>query len=159
MLGFVFLFLSCVIAVQTKPKEETFVPFLTTERKSRAGFSASPTLGAGSATSPSPAGAGVSRWFTRNILEPLTGPRVPEHTIKDYYFFVIATLNDGSGQYLGIFQQWWAISELQEITSQGGGGSATGAQAGRGSGYEGQAESMKQEAVSAKVKKDCMYTQ
>ncbi|KAG0056058.1 hypothetical protein BGZ83_006495 [Gryganskiella cystojenkinii] len=160
MLGFVFLLLSCFVAVQTKPKEDTFVPYLTTQRKTRVGFSSTPGSATASTSASSPSsssGAGVSRWFTKNILEPLTGPQIPDHTIKDYYFFLIATLNDGSGQYLGMFQQWWPISELQELASQAAGGVGSGgsrAVAGGGNAYESQAEAKKQEAVTAKVKKD-----
>lgn len=96
----------------------------------------------------------MSRWFNRNILAPLTGPRVPEHTVTDYYFFQIATLLDGSGQYLGAFHQWWTISELQEVGGgSGGSGGSSDAQAGL---LETQAEFRKQEAVQAKIKKDYM---
>ncbi|KAG0195787.1 hypothetical protein BGX28_000611 [Mortierella sp. GBA30] len=144
MLGFLFLLLSCVVAVQTKPKQETFVPFLTTQRKSR--VSSGPISTASSST---PSSGGVSRWFTRNILEPLSGgPRVPEHTITDYYFFHLATVNDGSGSYLGLFHQWWVLTELQEVSGSGAQGHV------QANGYETQAEARKQEAVQAKIKKD-----
>ncbi|KAF9934686.1 hypothetical protein BGZ75_002223 [Mortierella antarctica] len=146
MLGIVLLLLSCVVAVQTKPKQETFVPFLTTQRKSRfSSTSASPA----SASSTQGSG-GVSRWFTRNILEPLSGgPRVPDHTITDYYLFQLATLNDGSGSYLGLFQQWWVLTELQEVS-----GESTAGSGGQGNAYDAQAQAKKQVAVQAKIKKD-----
>ncbi|KAF9422641.1 hypothetical protein BGZ94_008524 [Podila epigama] len=138
MLGIIFLLLTAVVAAQTKPPKETFAPFITADRKNRITASQS-TNSTGSGSS------GVSGWFSRNILEPLTGPRVPEHTTTDYYFFQIATLNDGSGQYLGAFHQWWVISELQ------------GDMAANNKGLlESQAESRIQDAVQAKVKKDYM---
>ncbi|KAF9182088.1 hypothetical protein BGZ50_005133 [Haplosporangium sp. Z 11] len=152
MLGIVFLLLSCVVAVQTKPKSETFVPFLTTQRRARlSNSSASRGATASGTSSSSTNSGGVSRWFTRNILEPLTGPRVPEHTITDYYFFQLATLNDGSGSYLGMFQQWWVLTELQEVTEKNGGASSPD---GQGNVYEAQAEAQKQVAIQAKIKKD-----
>ncbi|KAF9113133.1 hypothetical protein BGX27_002126 [Mortierella sp. AM989] len=145
MLGIILLVLSAVVAVQTKPKQETFVPYLKTQRKNRLSKSSSSPSG-----SSAPSGRGVSGWFTRNILEPLTGTRIPEHTITDYYFFHIATLNDGSGQYMGILQQWWVISELQEVSD----GTTTSGSPANGNAYEAQAEGQKQEAVQAKLKKD-----
>jgi hypothetical protein len=155
MLGFVFLLLSCVVAVQTKPKQETFVPFLTTQRKNRVSGSSS---SAATSSSSSSAGNNVSGWFTRNILQPLTGgPRIPEHTITDYYFFQMATLNDGSGSYIGLFNQWFVLSELQEVSEKDGvtiaGGSS--GRAGGGNVYEAQAEAQKQNAIQAKGKRDC----
>ncbi|KAF9335298.1 hypothetical protein BGZ91_010540 [Linnemannia elongata] len=153
MLGFVFLILSCVVAVQTKPKQETFVPFLTTQRKNRVSSgSSSPAT-----TSPSISANNVSGWFTRNILQPLTGgPRIPEHTITDYYFFQMATLNDGSGSYVGLFGQWFVLSELQEVSEKDGPtiGGGSGGRAGSGNMYEGQAEAHKQNAIQAKGKRD-----
>lgn len=149
MLGFIFLVLTAVVATQTKPPKETFATFITTDRKNRitSGTSTSSNSGTSSTS------GGVSRWFNRNILAPLTGPRVPEHTVTDYYFFQIATLLDGSGQYLGAFHQWWTISELQEVGGgSGGGGGSSNAQTGL---LETQAEARKQEAVQAKIKKDC----
>ncbi|KAG0344528.1 hypothetical protein BG004_004381 [Podila humilis] len=158
MLGLVFLVLTAVVAVQTKPPKETFVTFITTDRKSRVAAAKSGTSPSilGSTSSSSPSSGGVSRWFTRNIIAPLTGPRVPEHNVTDYYFFQIATLLDGSGQYLGAFNQWWTISELQEVggtISSGAGGSVSNGQAGL---IEAQAESRKHDAVQAKIKKDYM---
>ncbi|KAG0028896.1 hypothetical protein BGZ82_008212 [Podila clonocystis] len=125
MLGLIFLVLTAVVAAQTKPPKETFATFITTDRKNR--------IASGTA--------------------PLTGPRVPEHTVTDYYFFQIATLLDGSGQYLGAFHQWWTISELQEVGGAGEGAGSSNAQAGL---LETQAEARKQEAVQAKIKKDYM---
>ncbi|KAF9558876.1 hypothetical protein EC968_006801 [Mortierella alpina] len=143
MLGIVLLVLSCVVAVQTKPARDTFVPFITTQRKSR--FSSTSTSSAST-----PGSGGVSRWFTRNILEPLSGgPRVPDHTITDYYLFLLATLNDGSGSYVGLFQQWWVLTELQEASGETAVGSGR-----QGNAYDAQAESKKQAAVQAKIKKD-----
>ncbi|KAI1306103.1 hypothetical protein EDD11_004870 [Mortierella claussenii] len=155
MLSLVFLVLSGVVAVQTKPKQETFVPFLTSQRKSRIAAASGISVTSGTATTASGRGGGssVSGWFTRNILEPIAGPRVPQYTINDYYFFLMATLNDGSGTYIGMFHQWWVLSELQEVS----GSSSSGGSAGGGSGgniHEAQAESRKQEAVEAKIKKD-----
>lgn len=149
MLGFVFLLLSGVVAVQTKPKQETFVPFLTTQRKNR--FSGSPAT-------TSSAGNNVSGWFTRNILQPLTGgPRIPEHTITDYFIFQMATLNDGSGSYIGLFNQWFVVSELQEVSEKDGATIAggNGGRSGSGNAYEAQAEAQKQNAIQAKGKRDC----
>ncbi|KAG0247452.1 hypothetical protein BG011_001453, partial [Mortierella polycephala] len=114
--------------MQTKPKSDTFVPFLTTQRKARLSNSSGSPTATTSRTSPSSTSSGVSRWFTRNVLEPLTGPRVPEHTLTDYYFFQLATLNDGSGSYLGMFQQWWVLTELQEVTEKNGGASSSDGQ-------------------------------
>ncbi|KAG0272001.1 hypothetical protein BGZ95_000128 [Linnemannia exigua] len=156
MLGFVFLLLSCVVAVQTKPKQETFVPFLTTQRKNRVSSSPSTSSSPSGRAAASSASNNISGWFTRNILQPLAGgPRVPEHTITDYYFFQMATLNDGSGSYIGLFNQWFVLSELQEISEKdgaiGGGGRAG---AGSGNVYEGQAEAQKQNAIQAKGKRD-----
>ncbi|KAF9085001.1 hypothetical protein BGX23_010055 [Mortierella sp. AD031] len=156
MFGFVFLLLSCVVAVQTKPKQETFVPFLTTQRKNRVSNS-SGAGGQSSSTSPGSSPANnVSGWFTRNILQPLTGgPRIPEHTINDYYFFQLATLNDGSGTYIGLFNQWFVLSELQEVSEKEGAVIAGGgSSAGSGNVYEGQAEARKQAAIQAKGKRD-----
>ncbi|KAG0352529.1 hypothetical protein BG005_008029 [Podila minutissima] len=148
MLGLVFLILTAVVAAQTKPPKETFATFITTERKNRiASGTSTPSRTGTSSTS----GGGVSRWFNRNILAPLAGLRVPEHTVTDYYFFQIATLLDGSGQYLGAFHQWWTISELQEVGGPGGSAGASNAQTGL---LETQAEARKQEAVQAKIKKD-----
>ncbi|KAG0288467.1 hypothetical protein BGZ96_007763 [Linnemannia gamsii] len=153
MLGFVILILSCVVAVQTKPKQETFVPFLTTQRKNRVSGSSSPAT----PSSTSSTGNNVSGWFTRNILQPLTGgPRIPEHTITDYFIFQMATLNDGSGSYIGLFNQWFVVSELQEVSAKDGatiaGGS--GGRSGSGDVYEAQAEAQKQNAIQAKGKRD-----
>ncbi|KAH7056191.1 soluble NSF attachment protein [Linnemannia elongata] len=153
MLGFVFLILSCVVAVQTKPKQETFVPFLTTQRKNRVSSGSSSPATTSSSTSAN----NVSGWFTRNILQPLTGgPRIPEHTITDYYFFQMATLNDGSGSYIGLFGQWFVLSELQEVSEKDGPtiGGGSGGKAGSGNTYEGQAEEHKQNAIQAKGKRD-----
>ncbi|KAF9288000.1 hypothetical protein BGZ68_000955 [Mortierella alpina] len=148
MLGFVFLLLSCAVAVQTKPKPETFVPFLTTHRKSRCSSTSASTASASSTQG----SGGVSRWFTRNILEPLSVvPRVPEHTITDYYLFQLATLADGSGSYVGLFQQWWVLTELQEVS-----GTSTAGSGAQGNAYDARAEAQKQVAVQAKVKKDYM---
>ncbi|KAF9955975.1 hypothetical protein BGZ70_010065 [Mortierella alpina] len=145
MLGVVLLLLSCVVAVQTKPRQETFAPFLTTQRKSRfSSSSASPA-----STSSTQDSGGVSRWFTRNILEPLSGPRVPDHTITDYYLFHLATLSDGSGSYLGMFQQWWVLTELQDVVSE-----STAGPGGQSNTHDAQAEAKKQVAVQAKIKKD-----
>ncbi|KAI8597528.1 soluble NSF attachment protein [Dissophora ornata] len=155
MLSILFLLLSAVVAVQTKPKQETFVPFLTTQRKLRLGASpGSATASTGGAA----AGGGVAGWFTRNIIEPLAGgPRIPEHTVTDYSLFLLATLNDGSGQYLGMFQQWWVISELQEVSGTGNNvslGRVDGGASANGDAFEAQAEGQKQEAIQAKIKKD-----
>ncbi|KAF9197624.1 hypothetical protein BGZ49_001856 [Haplosporangium sp. Z 27] len=147
MFGFLFIILTGVVAVQTKPKQETFVPYFTTQRKSRLSGSPSSSPLTGSSAQP---GRGVAGWFTRNIIEPLAGPRVPEHTITDYYFFHVATLNNGTGQYLGIFQQWWVISELQEVEATGSGSAGNRS----GNTFETQAEGQKQQAVQAKIKKD-----
>ncbi|KAG0338058.1 hypothetical protein BG000_004604 [Podila horticola] len=153
MLGLIFLVLTAVVAAQTKPPKETFATFITTDRKNRI------TSGTGTSSlgtsSTSTSGGGVSRWFNRNIIAPLTGPRVPEHTVTDYYFYQIATLLDGSGQYLGAFHQWWTISELQEVGSSSGGGERGGSSNAQGL-LETQAEARKQEAVQAKIKKDYM---
>ncbi|KAF9917230.1 hypothetical protein BX616_001612 [Lobosporangium transversale] len=130
MLAIIFVILTAVVANQTKPKSETFAPFITTRRKSKVAS----TSTASSSTR--------SGWFTRNILEPLVGPTVPDHTITDYYFFLLATLNDDSGQYLGIFHQWFVISELQELSEAGT------------SQVTSQAEDRKQKAVQAKINKD-----
>ncbi|KAG0013112.1 hypothetical protein BGZ81_001220, partial [Podila clonocystis] len=148
MLGLIFLVLTAVVAAQTKPPKETFATFITTDRKNRIASGTRTSSGSGTSSA---SGGGVSRWFNRNILAPLTGPRVPEHTVTDYYFFQIATLLDGSGQYLGAFHQWWTISELQEVGGAGGGAGSSNAQAGL---IETQAEARKQEAVQAKIKKD-----
>ncbi|KAF9168956.1 hypothetical protein BGX21_002321 [Mortierella sp. AD011] len=146
MLGLVLLILSAVVAAQTKPKQETFVPYMTTQRKEQLSSTSSPS----SSPSSGP-GRGVAGWFTRNIIEPLAGPRVPEHTITDYYFFLIAKLNNGTGLYLGMFQQWWVISELQEVP----GTTSSESRGNRGGNpFEAQAEAQKQEAVQAKIKKD-----
>ncbi|KAF9133063.1 hypothetical protein BGX30_012434 [Mortierella sp. GBA39] len=152
MLGLVFLLLSCVVAVQTKPKQETFVPFLTTHRKNivSSGSSSPATTSSSSANN-------VSGWFTRNILQPLTGgPRIPEHTITDYFFFQMATLNDGSGSYIGLFSQWFVLSELREVSEKDGPtiGGSSGGRAGSGNVYEVQAEAHKQNAIQAKGKRD-----
>ncbi|KAF9933890.1 hypothetical protein FBU30_004058 [Linnemannia zychae] len=154
MLGFVFLLLSCVVAVQTKPKQETFIPFLTTQRKNRVSNSSASST---TAVSSSSATTNVSGWFTRNILEPLTGgPRVPEHTITDYYLFQLATLHDGSGSYIGLFNQWFVLSELQEVSEKDGTANASNSHRGSGNGnvYESQAEAQKQSAIQAKGKRD-----
>ncbi|KAG0357808.1 soluble NSF attachment protein [Gamsiella multidivaricata] len=158
MLVPLFLVLTGFVAYQSKPKQETFVPFLTSQRKSRLSVTLPPSL-SGSTVAARVSGAdgaahrqggGVSGWFTRNILEPLTGPRIPEHTITDCYIFYLATLNDGSGQYLGMFQKWWVVSELQEVSDTTESGPAPG----NGGVYEAQAEGQKQDAVQAKIKKD-----
>ncbi|KAG0300883.1 hypothetical protein BGZ98_008792 [Dissophora globulifera] len=159
MLPFFVLLLSGVVAFQTKPKQDTFAPFIISQRKARIGASGSNSASSG-AGGASAAGQGISGWLSRNILEPLTGgPRVPDYTISDYYLFTIATLNDGSGQYLGLFQQWWTLSELQEVDSSGaslGGSGSSGSRSGNGNGnvLEAQAEGRKQEAVQAKIRKD-----
>ncbi|KAF9971124.1 hypothetical protein BGZ65_010617, partial [Modicella reniformis] len=141
MLSLLCLLLSGVVAVQTKPKQETFAPFLVSQRRITSSSTSS-----GVTSSSSGGRRGITGWFSRNILEPLgAGPRVPEHTITDYFFFHMAKLNDGSGLYLGIFQQWWVVSELQEVTD----GTTRG-----GNEYEEQAEAKKREAVQAKIKKD-----
>ncbi|KAG9071608.1 hypothetical protein KI688_005821 [Linnemannia hyalina] len=152
MLGLVFLLLSCVVAVQTKPKQETFVPFLTTQRKNivSSGSSSPATTSSSSANN-------VSGWFTRNILQPLTGgPRIPEHTITDYFFFQMATLNDGSGSYIGLFSQWFVLSELREVSEKDGPtiGRSSGGRTRSENVYEGQAEAHKQNAIQAKGKRD-----
>lgn len=152
MLGLIFLVLTAVVAAQTKPPKETFATFITTDRKNRITSGTGTSSSGTSSTSTS--GGGVSRWLNRNIIAPLTGPRVPEHTVTDYYFFQIATLLDGSGQYLGAFHQWWTISELQEVGSSSGGGERGGSSNAQGL-LETQAEARKQEAVQAKIKKDC----
>ncbi|KAF9586749.1 vesicular-fusion protein S17 [Lunasporangiospora selenospora] len=148
MLALVFLVLSAFVAVQTKPSQETFRPFYIARVE-----------GSVSASTPVPAASsdrqnrGVVGWFTRNILDPLSGGvRVPQHTITDYYFFQIASLNDGSGQYLGAFQSWWVISELQTVTPGSAPGGGQGVQGGQG--YEAQAEAFKQTASQAKLKRD-----
>ncbi|KAF9907137.1 hypothetical protein EC991_011277 [Linnemannia zychae] len=68
----------------------------------------------------------------------------------------MATLNDGSGSYIGLFNQWFVFSELQEVSDKdgatiGGGGRAGGT---GGNVYEGQAEAQKQSAIQAKGKRD-----
>lgn len=84
------------------------------------------------------------------------GPRIPEHTITDYFFFQMATLNDGSGSYIGLFSQWFVLSELQEVSEKDGPtiGGSSGSRAGSGNVYEGQAEAHKQSAIQAKGKRD-----
>lgn len=88
------------------------------------------------------------------------GPRIPEHTITDYFFFQMATLNDGSGSYIGLFSQWFVLSELQEVSEKDGPtiGGSSGSRAGSGNVYEGQAEAHKQSAIQAKGKRDCAFT-
>jgi len=158
MLGFVVLLLSCVVAVQTKPKQDTFVPFLTTQRKNRVSAGTSSPAPAPPATTSTTGSNSVSGWFTRNILQPLTGgPRIPQHTINDYYFFQLATLNDGSGSYIGLFNQWFVLSELQEISEKDGSSQGSRSGSGNGNVYEGQAEAHKQNAIQAKTKRDCKF--
>lgn len=153
MLALICLLFTGVVTAQTKPKQETFVPFLTTQRKSLVSSSSSGSTssntGGGGGVGGGGRGGGISGWFSRNILEPLgAAPRVPEHTITDYFFFHLAKLNDGSGLYIGMLQQWWVISELQEVSSTNGSG---------GNAYEAQAEAKKQGAAQAKLKKDCKW--
>ncbi|KAG0247797.1 vesicular-fusion protein S17, partial [Actinomortierella ambigua] len=67
----------------------------------------------------------------------------------------------GAGSYLGVFGQWFVISEIQGTRksigrSATGGGSATAAVDGadQSNGLEAQAEAEKERAVQAKIKKD-----
>jgi len=74
---------------------------------------------------------------------------MPEHTIDDYFFFQLAKMNDGTGSYIGMFQSWWVLSELREVTGVGGDPRRNNLN------RESQAEKKKQDAVQAKIKKDC----
>lgn len=71
----------------------------------------------------------------------------------------MATLNDGSGSYIGLFGQWFVLSELQEVSEKDGPtiGGGSGGKAGSGNMYEGQAEAHKQNAIQAKGKRDCKF--
>ena len=72
----------------------------------------------------------------------------------------MATLNDGSGSYIGLFSQWFVLSELQEVSEKNRPtiGGSSGGRVGSGNVYEGQAEAYKQNAIQAKGKRDCKFT-
>ncbi|KAF9973590.1 hypothetical protein BGZ73_003169 [Actinomortierella ambigua] len=158
MLPFIILTLTGFVAFQTKPNAQSFEAFITNTPN------ASSSTAATTGSSDSASSGGSSNWFTRNILRPLTGrPRIPEYTIQDYVFFMVATLKSGAGSYLGAFGQWFVISEIQgtrksiERSVAGAGGSAAVAGGSdQSNALEAQAEAEKQFAVQAKIKKDYM---
>ncbi|KAG0240404.1 hypothetical protein BGW41_007012 [Actinomortierella wolfii] len=151
MLPLILLALTGFVAYQTKPNAQTFEDFITNNANASTTTS-SGTSGQGGG------GGGGSNWFTRNILRPLTGrPRIPEYTMTDYVFFWVASLKSGAGSYIGIFGQWFVISETQgtrrSIERSVTGGGAAG-ESDQSNALEAQAEAEKERAVQAKLRKD-----
>ncbi|KAF9364509.1 hypothetical protein BGX34_001339 [Mortierella sp. NVP85] len=145
MLGFLFLLLSGVVAVQTKPDKDSFAPFWAKHR--RLLEQSITSRASGSSTPPGESrGGGAFGWLQRKInegMDRVQALQMPEHTIEDCFFFQLAKMNDGTGSYIGMFQSWWVLSELQEVDPRRNNLSR-----------ESQADNKKQEAVQAKIKKD-----
>ncbi|KAG0249004.1 hypothetical protein DFQ27_000465 [Actinomortierella ambigua] len=158
MLPIIILTLSGFVAYQTKPNTQSFEAFIT--NSTNGSSSSTTTSSPGTSTGEGSSSGGASSWFTRNILRPLTGqPRIPEYTVQDYVFFLVASLKSGAGSYLGVFGQWFVISEIQGTrksigrSATGGGGSVTAVdESDQSNGLEAQAEAEKERAVQAKIK-------
>jgi hypothetical protein len=151
MLGYLFLLLSGVVASQTKPNKDSFAPFWAKHR--RVLEQSITSIASGSSTPPGESrGGGAFGWLQRKInegMDRMQALQMPEHTIDDYFFFQLAKMNDGTGSYIGMFQSWWVLSELREVTGVGGDPRRNNLN------RESQAEKKKQDAVQAKIKKDC----